>query len=152
MADGTAAFHHHAARAGYWPYVFPAMICGTWGMDVTYNVTNIFVTTSVPERQQGLAAAVANIILFLGISFWLGWGDFTSAQVNGDLRARYQAALWMAVGLAGLGLIIMVLFVKIKPARSEVTVDEKEGNSGDTEVPKEESGVGVNERARIVLQ
>ncbi|KAI2866588.1 hypothetical protein CBS76997_10868 [Aspergillus niger] len=128
------------------------MICGTWGMDVTYNVTNIFVTTSVPERQQGLAAAVANIILFLGISFWLGWGDFTSAQVNGDLRARYQAALWMAVGLAGLGLIIMVLFVKIKPARSEVTVDEKEGNSGDTEVPKEESGVGVNERARIVLQ
>ncbi|BCR95066.1 uncharacterized protein AKAW2_20006S [Aspergillus luchuensis] len=148
--------------ASYWPYVFPAMICGTLGMDVTYNVTNIFVTTSLPERQQGLAAAVANSVLFLGISFWLGWGDFTSAQVHGDLRARYQAALWMAVGLAGLGLIIMVLFVKIKPAKSEVTVDEKEGGSagsagsggsGDTELmPKQETDIGVNGRDGNDLQ
>ena len=72
MADGTAAFRHHAARTGYWPYVFPAMICGTLGMDVTYNVTNIFVTTSLLQRQQRLAAAVANSVIFLGISFWLG--------------------------------------------------------------------------------
>ncbi|GLA79034.1 hypothetical protein AtubIFM55763_001448 [Aspergillus tubingensis] len=138
--------------AGYWPYVFPAMICGTLGMDVTYNVTNIFVTASLPQRQQRLAAAVANSVIFLGISFWLGWGDFTSAQVDGDSRARYQAPLWIAEGLAGLGLITTVLFVKIKPAKSEVTVDEKEGNSGETEVPKEEMDVEVNEQAAIVLQ
>ncbi|GCB24436.1 drug resistance protein YOR378W [Aspergillus awamori] len=110
--------------AGYWPYVFPAMICGTLGMDVTYNVTNIFVTTSLLQRQQRLAAAVANSVIFLGITEWL----------------------------AGLGLITTVLFVKIKPAKSEVTVDEKEGNSGETEVPKEEMDVEVNEQAAIVLQ
>lgn len=51
------------------------------------------------------------------------------------MRARYQAPLWIAVGLAGLGLITTVLFVKIKPAKSEVTVDE-EGNSGETEMPR----------------
>lgn len=72
--------------------------------------------------------------------------------MDGDSRARYQAPLWIAEGLAGLGLITTVLFVKIKPAKSEVTVDEKEGNSGETEVPKEEMDVEVNEQAAIVLQ
>lgn len=110
---------------GYWRYVFPAMICGTLGMDVTYNVTNVFVTTSLPERQQGLAAAVANSVLFLGISFWLGWGDFTSSQVSG-MKASYTAALWLAVACGGIGTAIMVVFVKIDPAKSEETVDEKQ--------------------------
>jgi hypothetical protein len=52
---------------GYWRYIFPAMICGTLGVDVTYNVTNVFVTTSLPERQQGLAATVANSVLSWGL-------------------------------------------------------------------------------------
>ncbi|OOF91480.1 hypothetical protein ASPCADRAFT_134035 [Aspergillus carbonarius ITEM 5010] len=135
---------------GYWPYVFPAMICGTLGMDVTYNVTNVFVTTCLPERQQGLAAAVANSVLFLGISFWLGWGDFTSAQVAGSLRARYQAALWLAVALAGLGLSILVLFVKIQPAQSEITVDEKDlADSGG--VPNRDTDIRADGRGTTTV-
>lgn len=57
--------------ASYWAWVFPAMICGTLGIDISYNVTSVFITSSLPEHQQGLAGAVFNSVLFLGISFFL---------------------------------------------------------------------------------
>jgi hypothetical protein len=44
--------------AGYWPFVFPAMVTGTIGIDVSFNITNIFITTGLPKRQQGLAGAM----------------------------------------------------------------------------------------------
>ena len=36
--------------ANYWAFVFPAMICATMGTDIIYNVANIFITTSLPQR------------------------------------------------------------------------------------------------------
>lgn len=32
--------------ANYWAWVFPSMICATVGIDITFNVTNIFVGIS----------------------------------------------------------------------------------------------------------
>ena len=118
---------------GYCPYVFPAMIGGTLGMDVTYKVTNVFVTTNLPERQQGLAAAVANSVLFLGVSFWLGCGEFTCSQVSG-LKGSYAAALWLAVTCGAIGTAIMMAFVKIDPAKIEATIDGKEQQSTQEEL------------------
>lgn len=57
--------------ASYWAWVFPAMIGGTMGVDITYNIASIFITTSLPEHQQGLAGAFFNSLLFLGVSFFL---------------------------------------------------------------------------------
>jgi hypothetical protein len=65
----------------YWAYVFPSMLCATLGVDVTYNVTNIFITTSMPKARQGLAGALINSLLFLGISFFLG--KYTHAYTGG---------------------------------------------------------------------
>lgn len=42
----------------YWAFVFPAMILGTVGIDISFNITNIFITTRLPKRQQGLAGAM----------------------------------------------------------------------------------------------
>lgn len=33
------------ANPNYWAYVFPAMICATLGVDVAFNVSNVFITT-----------------------------------------------------------------------------------------------------------
>jgi hypothetical protein len=45
------------------------------------------------------------------------------------LNASYTAALWLAVACGGVRTVIMVVFVKIDPAKSEETVDEKEQQS-----------------------
>ncbi|KAJ5232846.1 hypothetical protein N7468_005802 [Penicillium chermesinum] len=37
----------------YWAYVFPSMICGTIAIDISFNLANIFITTSVPKARQG---------------------------------------------------------------------------------------------------
>lgn len=118
---------------GYCPYVFPAMIGGTLGMDVTYKVTNIFVTTNFPERQQGLTAAVVTSVLFLGVSFWLGCGEFTSSQVSG-LKGSYTAALWLAVTYGAIRTAILIVFVETDTAKIKATIDGKEQQSTQEEL------------------
>jgi nitrate/nitrite transporter NarK len=45
-------------NASYWAFVFPAMVTGTIGIDVSFNITTIFITTGLPKRRQGLAGAM----------------------------------------------------------------------------------------------
>ena len=112
--------------ANYWAYTFPAMICGTLGIDVTYNIISIFVTTSLPEKQQGLAGAILNSLLFLGISLFLGLADLVASKytVNG-IREGYKPVFWFSLACAVLALVILLAFVKIEKARSDMTADER---------------------------
>ena len=110
----------------YWAYVLPAMLAATAGIDITYNVTNIFITTSLPKARQGLAGALINTVLFLGISFFLGMADqAVSKTQDRGLAGSYRVAFWLAVASASFALVIMILGVKIGKARSELTADER---------------------------
>jgi len=111
----------------YWAYIFPAMICATLGIDITYNVSNIFITTSLPKAQQGLAGSFMNSLLFLGIAVWLSFADLAVSETEDRGKKKsFQVAFWMATALAGAGLVIMFLGVQIGKAESELTVEEKE--------------------------
>lgn len=112
--------------ANYWAYIFPSMICATIGIDITFNVANIFITTSLPKKQQGLAGAIIMILLQLGISVFLGFADIvqTYTQPNLGERESYHITFWFEVACAGTALIILVLFVKIEKAKSALTADE----------------------------
>lgn len=114
--------------ASYWAYVFPAMICATVGIDITFNVANIFITTALPQRQQGLAGAVIMLLLHLGIAVCLGFADIVNTYTVGrlGLRDSYHAVFWFEVACAATALSILVLFVKIEKAKSEMTADERE--------------------------
>lgn len=111
----------------YWAYVFPSMICATVGIDIAYNISNVFFTTSLPRARQGLAGAFQNSLLFLGISFFLGFSDLAVTQTaDRGRKESYKVAFWMATGCAGGALVLMVLGVKIGKASSDMTVEEKE--------------------------
>ncbi|KAL1593398.1 hypothetical protein SLS60_011006 [Paraconiothyrium brasiliense] len=111
----------------YWRYIFPAMICATLGIDVTYNVSNIFITTSMPKARQGLAGAFINSILFVGISVFLGFADLAVTQTaDRGKKESYKVAFQMSIALAGAGLLIMFVGVKIGKAKSDLTIEEKE--------------------------
>ncbi|KAF1957174.1 MFS general substrate transporter [Byssothecium circinans] len=125
--------------ATYWAYTLPAMICGTLGIDITYNIANIFITTKLPD-QEGLAGAVCNSVLFLGVSFFLGFADLTAQQTESQgMRKSYKAVFWYAVGCASVSVILLLGFVNIERAKSEVREGdevEREGSEGHVEMAR----------------
>ncbi|KAH9905828.1 major facilitator superfamily domain-containing protein [Xylariomycetidae sp. FL2044] len=116
----------------YWAYVFPAMLCGTIGVDIAFNVANVYITTTMPRRLQATAGALINSLLYLGMAFWLGVGELAVStsveQADGDrslsLLEQYRIGFWAGVGLAALALCI-TLTVRIKEAAADLTADEK---------------------------
>lgn len=112
--------------ASYWAFVFPAMICATIGIDITFNITNIFITTKQPSERQGLAGALINSVLHLSIAFFLGFADIAQVQMEHLGRRRsYQVVFWYEVGCSVTAFLIMVLFVRVTRAKSELTMDER---------------------------
>lgn len=111
----------------YWAFVFPSMICGTVGIDISFNIANVFITTNLPKSRQGLAGALINCTLHMGIAVLLGFADIVQTQTS-DLGSRrsYKAVFWYQTGLAILGLLIVAFFVRIREAKSEFTLDERE--------------------------
>jgi MFS family permease len=113
-------------QPNFWAYTFPAMICATIGVDIAFNVSNVFITTQTPSKQQGLAGALINSALFLGISFFLGVADIAVSQTSHlGLKQSYKFAFWFGTGCAGIALLLLVFFVRIDRAKSDLTFDEK---------------------------
>ncbi|RSL85273.1 hypothetical protein CEP52_016203 [Fusarium oligoseptatum] len=115
----------------YWSYVFPAMLCSTIGVDIVFNVTNVFITTSQPRRLQAVAGALCNSLLYLGIAFWLGVSELAVSAAKEvrridkmDRRQQNQIGFWTATGLASVSLIL-VFTIKLGQATAELTADEK---------------------------
>ncbi|KAH8598189.1 MFS multidrug transporter-like protein [Bisporella sp. PMI_857] len=114
--------------ANYWAYIFSSMICATIGIDITFNVANIFITTSLPKKQQGLAGSVIMLLLHLGIAVFLGAADIVNSYQVDKIGERdaYRAVFWFEVACATTALVILGAFVKINAAQSELTVEERE--------------------------
>ncbi|KAG6005546.1 hypothetical protein E4U21_007872 [Claviceps maximensis] len=116
----------------YWAYIFPAMICGTIGVDITFNVTNVFITTAMPRRHQAAAGGLINSLLYLGIAFWLGVAELAisaTVEIRGGKdsvadREQYQIGFWTGLGLA-IASLALVLTIKMGSAEASMTADEK---------------------------
>ncbi|KAF6218325.1 hypothetical protein HO133_005672 [Letharia lupina] len=112
--------------ANYWAFIFPAMICATMGIDIIYNVANIFITTSLSQSRQGLAGALINSLLYLGIAFLLAFADVIQTGTRDvGLKRSYQSVFWYQFACSVLALVIMIGFVRIRKAESEMTTDER---------------------------
>lgn len=125
---GSAIFFAVVPIGGnYWAFVFPAMVCGTIGIDISFNLANIFITTNMPKARQGLAGALINCTLHMGIAVMLGFADIVHAETErlGAWKS-YKAVFWFQAALALTGLVIVGLFVRVKEAKSELTIEERE--------------------------
>ena len=112
--------------ANYWAFVFPAMICATMGIDLIWNVANIFLSTSLSQSRQGLAGALINSLLYLGIAFLLAFADvIQTGTMDKGLKSSYQSVFWYQLACSVLALFTMIGFVRIKKAESELTTDER---------------------------
>lgn len=116
--------------ANYWAYIFPAMIGATIGVDITFIVSNIFITTNIARHRQGLSGALINSLLFLGISFFLGLADLAVSEdeIRGGSQG-HRVAFWFATAAAAVTLLIFAT-IKIGKAESELTVEERMRKDG----------------------
>ncbi|KAF7865307.1 hypothetical protein EAF04_006284 [Stromatinia cepivora] len=116
-------------NASFWTWVFTAMTCATLGIDITFNVTTIFITTSLPSSQQGLAGALINSIMQFSIAVCLGISEVIANAVlkkSGSLRHSYKAVFWFEVTCASIALCILILFCKIDSAKAGPTDEERQ--------------------------
>lgn len=111
--------------ANFWAWVFPAMLGSTIGIDITFIVSNVFITTNVARHRQGLAGALINSLLFLGISFFLGISDLAvSEETKRGGTTGHQVAFWFATACA---VVVLLLFatIKVGKAESDLTLEER---------------------------
>ncbi|KAH8714664.1 major facilitator superfamily domain-containing protein [Ilyonectria robusta] len=111
----------------YWAWIFPAVIFSTVGIDLSTILMTVFVTTTFPTAQQGLAGSVINSVLQLGVAFVLGLTDIIqSATVDeAGLGKSYKNTFWFGVGAAAASLLILAIWGKVPKASSDLTADEK---------------------------
>ncbi|GIZ41676.1 hypothetical protein CKM354_000497400 [Cercospora kikuchii] len=116
----------------YWSFVMPSMLCATIGIDLTFTISCVYLSSVSPLRYQGLAGAVSSILVNLAMSFSLSISEIVAVKaesaivvpdyaspaeqlVFADKKAirGYKYAFIYAAASAGLGLLIAVLFVRI---------------------------------------
>ncbi|KAK4236347.1 major facilitator superfamily-domain-containing protein [Achaetomium macrosporum] len=115
-----------APRDGnYWAYIFPCMIGATVGVDITFIVSNIFITNNIARHRQGIAGGLINSLVFLGISFFLGLADLAVAEDEKRGGSQgHKVAFWFATACAAVVLLIFAT-VPIGKAKSDLTVEER---------------------------
>ncbi|KAK0704073.1 major facilitator superfamily domain-containing protein [Lasiosphaeria miniovina] len=117
--------------ANYWAFVFPAMVGATVGVDITFLVSNIFITANVPRHRQGLAGALIYSVLFLGISFFLGLADLAvSESEKRSIKDSPRIAFMFAIACAVVALLIFST-IRIPKAEADSTPEECLTKPGD---------------------
>lgn len=125
------AAYQSANAVAYWAYIFPAMCCGTLGIDLAFNVMNIFITTAMPKRDQAAVGALTNTLIYLGSSFWLAISELVVStarnwkQNDFPLVEQYKTSFWLGVGLTGLAMCLAIT-IRMGTASADLTSDEKE--------------------------
>lgn len=112
----------------YWAWIFPAMIISTIGIDFPTILSTVFITTSIPTKQQGLAGGLINFVLQLGIALVLGLTDILQSATVDDigLGKSYMNTFWFGVGAGVVSLVVLAVWAKVPRATSDLTADEKE--------------------------
>ncbi|KAL5343903.1 hypothetical protein BJX70DRAFT_2559 [Aspergillus crustosus] len=58
--------------AVYWRFIFPSLVTNVMGLDLQFNVANMYIMQSLPPHQQSLAAGIFNMFIRLGTTIGLG--------------------------------------------------------------------------------
>ncbi len=101
----------------YWAQTFVTMIITPFGMDMSFPAGTLILSDAVHRRHQGIAASLVSTVVNYSISLALGFGGTVEVNVNNggrteaDLLKGYRGALYMSIGLGGLGVAICVVFL-----------------------------------------
>ncbi|KAI1615240.1 major facilitator superfamily domain-containing protein [Exophiala viscosa] len=99
----------------YWPQVFPSVVFFAFCPDLVYTAAQIIASSSVSRLHQGTAASLISVLNLYGNSLGLGFAGTIEVQSNKhglDRILGFRAALYFAVGISGLALLVDILFIR----------------------------------------
>jgi MFS family permease len=101
----------------YWTYFFFSVLIIIVGMDTSFPAATIIFSDAVERKYQGMGASVVMTVVNYSISLGLGFAGTIETNINNggvteaDRLHGYRGGLWLSVGLAGLGLVLSLIFV-----------------------------------------
>ena len=109
----------------YWHMLFPGLCLIVLGVDITYNVCILFITSSVPGTHQSLAGGIFNTVQQMSISFGLAIASAAASGASSSYERShpgatheelfmksFRAAFWACCAFGVVGLVGSV-FTKI---------------------------------------
>ncbi|KAJ5504494.1 Major facilitator superfamily domain general substrate transporter [Penicillium fimorum] len=137
-------------EASYWAFIFPALVLVVVGADIQFNVTNMYVMSTLPPSQQSIAGGIFNTVNKLCSN--LGLGIATSVQSAVVLRMTastpairpYLSVYWFAAAASGVSLI-SVPFLTIGKQGNDVPQDVRL-------IPGEGTGEEVGEKPTVTAK
>jgi MFS family permease len=96
----------------YWANFFVCTLITPWGMDMSFPAATLILSDAVKKEHQGIGASLVNTVVNYSISLGLGFAGTVEVYItNGndtpeEVLKGYRAALYMGVGLSGLGMVI----------------------------------------------
>lgn len=102
----------------YWGQIFVSMLVMPFGMDMSFPAAALILSNAVPKERQGIGASLVNTVVNYGIALGVGFAGTVESHIHrdGDTSAdrllRFRGALYMGIGLAGLGLAISFVFLR----------------------------------------
>jgi hypothetical protein len=101
----------------YWAQIFVCTLVAPFGMDMSFPSATLVISDSMAKRHQGVAASLVNTVVNYSISLGLGFAGTIEVNVNDggrtpeDVLHGYRSALYMGIGLSGLGICFAVTFL-----------------------------------------
>ena len=137
------------ADQSYWPQAFPAISLSSIGGMTLFNVSNVFVSSSVARDDQGLGQGIFNTIVQIGTAISLAIAA-TVAHAGGvvgeadrmALLNGYRHCFWLAVGCL-VPAFIGCLFLRGKTAshRNGVNENTENGNTDTNDNKRVDTGM-----------
>jgi MFS family permease len=100
-----------------------------WGMDMSFPAGTLIMSDAVAKRHQGMAASLVNTVINYSISIGVGIAGTVEVHVHhgGEPRETelrgYRGALYLGIGLSGLGVATSLLFLWTRHMRALKATD-----------------------------
>ncbi|RYP21346.1 hypothetical protein DL765_002247 [Monosporascus sp. GIB2] len=122
------------AQQSYWCQVFPSTAISAFSPDLVYTAAQIIASNSVNRSQQGTAGSLVGPLLLYGNSLGLGFASTIESQVgkrSSDTIRGYRSALYFAVGICVVALVLDLAFVRLVHDNRESWADPADADPAD---------------------
>ena len=113
--------------------LFPSVSIASFAVDFIFVASQVIASGSVGRKHQGVAGSLIGTLLTYGLSTGLGFAGTVEAYSNDggqDQLGGYRHATYLAIGLAGLGLVGSLLFLRVPEATQEGWDEKLEAEHG----------------------
>lgn len=114
ITAASLLFVYTPPRSLYWMWIFPAMVCSTIAIDPIINVVNVFLPSTLPKHQQGLAGGLTHVMMQFSIAFFLGVARIVTTYTSDQGEAQsFKNVFWLQFTCGAAALVIFLAFVRI---------------------------------------